>query len=343
MFARVAVLYAEPGDVYSILLDYVNNENYLEARYTSVSNGITMGLYSMMGGVETLLKECTVVGTNIIEQLSACVSEGIFSASLTDVITIEAPDISCDPESPCGYHGAIRHSNSHASFFTDWYITQLYDDNRAECPRCGFCTCQETPEDDVILLPQRLLLTIVMDDPEGCTSLDGQSIILTSISECTAQTIWEGSVEDLGSCLSPFLRQEGESGVNYRFHATLECASSLLEPGEMLKPANRILWLNDANGLYSAIRQECSGIEPNMRLLSTAESTCDPMLWVFEYEADIVCYNYGPYEVTYCNPDLNYESCCQCCNAHYDPVDPERPPNICHIKFKVIITEAPPL
>jgi hypothetical protein len=151
-------MYVRSGDVYSILLDWVENEDstysYLEFRCTIPSvNEVELELFGVTAGVEEALVvdplgvdpyKC-VLDVDITEDtginLGACISKGLFYGNANSWdgthygrVIADAPSIPENGEKP-GWRAGFRHQQSRLVAFHPWTMTQLIDDD----PTCQGC------------------------------------------------------------------------------------------------------------------------------------------------------------------------------------------------------------
>ncbi len=285
---------------------------------------------------------------------------------------------------PCdeGYYAAIRHNNSHEVNFKGWLLTQL-DDDVAICPQCGVCMCDrsEYDPDDISTVPAKLLLTFI-DVSDDCPGLAGISVKLTS-PQCNP-TYWQCLLEDdCIPCLRPINVQDLGLGEDYCFVFNLSCGGSLCSPsdpnywngftlsmgwsvGNATVPRNS--YMCPMHPFWPRLPLYCETAtfnvnddvvpcpneyeSPSYLTANPNESTCRPLMLVFDYEGDLHAdvgppgkqTTEDPLPLDECGEDC--EPCCNPCTFTPSVLDPEsgmwlQATRDCHVKFRVLITEFP--
>lgn len=344
MSASISPMDFHVGDTHSILLDYVENDDstvsYLEFRYHSASGGQeTLGLYYINHGVEEDLMDSPCVLTEaftegITVSLSACVSKGKFygAAAPGGVVLADAPVIAENAEDP-GWRAGIMHQQSRETQYIGWRLQQLIDDE-STCPSCGTCSCIDvateenpnpTPKE-----PLSVVLTATIIGYDDCENLSGITVELGPSTNCAAaaSSFWSGYVND-DSCLAPYYLDENQ----HVWGMTLYCR----EPGpeeEHATPENWDLTLNDSVS-PEPFACGCVNSGPQLQVQSSAESTCDPFMLIFDVEYTIDNTNGESVLYGWCY------GACDPCGGHNDGFGCTEvyPGESKTVKFRIVITE----
>ncbi len=310
-FARIDVTIHddEVGDTYSILMDWFWLDkaelvaNYLEFRYYRQASDVAiLSLYSYIDGVETELESCQVTPTDPAGTgvwMSACVSKGTFYGTAVGA-TVMTPAVNTfdDDVDDLGFFFGLRHNNTHESIWSDWYMYQLIDDH-PDCPFCGVCQCGYNCEGPVYPIPPRLLVTWVgYDDGCGncddCTGVSGNTLVLEGaecdydINNAVRDYVWVGIYGEDSDCFPP-------SGGIERW-IVLNCGPRPRDPcdpcdpfGPCEPPTPAWGWELEVNRPspnnypYPCLAQD-GDITPDMRIHSSADSTCNPFMLVFDVD-----------------------------------------------------------
>jgi len=302
----------------------------------------------------------------------------VADAVVTDLLAVEG----CDPEG--GWRAGIKHKCDRPVVFSYWYLTQLNDD-RDDCVGCGFCDCDRSAieEGDTSEVAPNLMLTFIAES-EGetendCSGLNGLTLLLKGTG-CTP-TSWVAYIAgDCWPCLKPIHVADLGLGADYVFKFELKCGGDTCGPGDpnffdgfilqvsvtqniastssqsYLCPTKPWVFLDgyscdDYGGVVYEADEEvvpCPTGFPFDVSLNAQESTCKPLLLVFDY-AGTMTLNLG--FVFFEDPlegcaGEDCEPCCHPCTFIPSVIEePEMPPGpayrVCQLDFRAIITEAP--
>lgn len=246
MTVGITINNEELGGIYRLYLSWKDSDNHLLVEYerTSATEG-QLTLYSVVGGIGTQLDTLTILVTGYNPRgFYACIDNTLFIASVEDD---ELCRVFVDSVIIAdGTKGGVGHGNSTETYFDDWAIAESSRGTNG-CPPCAYCHCGEVSQE------KHLIATY-----EGtglCNTLDGITCDLY-LQQCGADWIWRGDID--GTCLDLLdfeLRCHGADVTN---------------------------WLLTLNQKFLVAGDGCLGVS-SYPVYPEPESTCDPLVLVFEF------------------------------------------------------------
>lgn len=351
MICYVNVWWPHAGDTYSLYLDWDGEEfdsiagtgNCARVDWVFDADSVTISIYSVAGGEDTLLDSCEEEWIEAGEegaswyQISACITP------TTIMAPISGGSVRVDNPGFDGTYAGLGHDCGRIVAFDNWVWTEEYNAD-PRCPKCGFCSCDETGAQKVANV---LDLTYVGYD-EGChdcSSLTGKVIKLKS-DRCIQIGWTNDETEDPGH---PFADGPVDPFGDHS-HARWHLPCPFHQPEDLSNWILTVLrYFPPGYSQPASTHGICGHSSANVNVLQPIieESSCDPFVLVYEVN-EIVC-EPGVHETCpdggtnppLCEGDpIGPCTICTDCSPCSNSGNASLRPYYHRFHFKVIITEA---
>ena len=280
----VEIYNVQPGDVYSLYANRLNECNYFRAEYSFSPTSpwtVTISVHKCApvgeACVETLLNFCTddwqdkaTHDPDAPYVIAFCFGREYAQALCSGTA---AMSIAYHPgHVPGGYKTGIGHDCGREVYFDNYSYSEHYDSN-PQCPGCGFCFCEEGK-----LISPLLTATYVGYD-EGCNDCSGLTgITVEMLGDHCRNSAWSSDLTTVWSeCFPVIIDGDGHHYVRW----TITCPAH--EPEILTNWQLGLYRFCLENPLATPTQYAICGW-PGGVISATEESTCDPFCLVFEVD-----------------------------------------------------------
>lgn len=210
----------QTGDKFSVLVNYLDEDNYHEAEAERTVNSIILTLYSVIDGSRTQLAQDTIGSiTGTARSINVCIAPGVFSATVTD-----SPNFDVWYEDPGivagGVYCGLKNAGTSTIKWNSIIFSEHYITNNV-CPACR-CWCGDN------LIGKDLVLTF---QGSGCCSCGSGSTISLEWDKLTDNWIGSGTVGGVTFDAQVTCGQSDVTNWGLSFEATSCLAGDLSKDG----------------------------------------------------------------------------------------------------------------